>query len=80
MSLSLAMTVLLAACGSGGNGNSTNTVDTGTPPDNEAPPAEVEELTPEEGAMLTIWDGGDQKGFVEQAAAAFEEKYGVKVS
>lgn len=78
MSLSLAMTVLLAACGS--SGGSSASPDPETTPDNEAPPAEIEELTPEDGAALTIWDGGDQKGFIEAVAAEFEEKYGVKVS
>ncbi|MCM3784680.1 maltose ABC transporter substrate-binding protein [Neobacillus mesonae] len=76
MTLSLAMTVFLAACGSGNNAPA----ESEPAPDTEAPPAELEELLPEEGAALTVWDGGDQKGFIEEVAKAFEEKYGVKVS
>ncbi|MFD1137282.1 sugar ABC transporter substrate-binding protein [Paenibacillus urinalis] len=76
MTLSLAMTVFLAACGTGNNAPA----ETEPAPGAETPPAELEELLPEEGAELTVWDGGDQKGFIEEVAKAFEEKHGVKVN
>ncbi|GAK40239.1 maltose ABC transporter substrate-binding protein [Paenibacillus urinalis] len=76
MTLSLAMTVFLAACGTGNNAPA----ETEPAPGAETPPAELEELLPEEGAELTVWDGGDQKGFIEEVAKAFEEKHGVKVT
>ncbi|MEK5060768.1 extracellular solute-binding protein [Paenibacillus shunpengii] len=76
MTLSLAMTVFLAACGTGNNAPA----ETEPAPGAETPPAEVEELLPEEGAELTVWDGGDQKAFIEEVAKAFEEKHGVKVT
>ncbi|MCM3129261.1 MULTISPECIES: maltose ABC transporter substrate-binding protein [unclassified Paenibacillus] len=76
MTLSLAMTVFLAACGTGNNAPA----ETEPAPGAETPPAEVEELLPEEGAELTVWDGGDQKAFIEEVGKAFEEKHGVKVT
>ena len=47
-------------------------------------PEEVVELTaenlqPEEGATLVIWEDKNQQSFVEERARLFEEKYGVTV-
>lgn len=42
--------------------------------------AHEEELKPEPGAKLLVWDSGDQKEFIAEVGKAFEAKYGVKVS
>ncbi|NGZ77319.1 sugar ABC transporter substrate-binding protein [Saccharibacillus alkalitolerans] len=85
--VALIMALMVTACG-GGGGSSTNgastdkgtaSTDTGTAADPAAQPAEDEELVPEEGAVLKVWDSGDQKAFIEEQAAAFEKEYGVKI-
>jgi arabinogalactan oligomer / maltooligosaccharide transport system substrate-binding protein len=45
----------------------------------QAPAAQEEEMKPEPGAKLLVWDSGDQKEFIAEVGKAFEAKYGVKV-
>lgn len=75
MSCLLIMMLIVSACNSGGAGTTTpgTTTDPGTA-------ADQQEMVPEEGAKLTVWDSGDQKTFIEAAAKAFKEKYNVEVS
>lgn len=75
MSCLLIMMLIVSACNSGGAG--TTTPGTTTDP---ATAADQQEMVPEEGAKLTVWDSGDQKTFIEEAAKAFKEKYNVEVS
>ncbi|PZD95890.1 maltose ABC transporter substrate-binding protein [Paenibacillus sambharensis] len=85
MLMALVLVFTLAACG----GNSTNNGGNqgANQPANQVPnnggasseEAIEEELVPEEGAKLIVWDSGDQKAFVEEAAKAFTAEYGVPV-
>lgn len=79
--VALIMVFTLAACGQG-NKNEPAAVENNTVNNaaaNNAAPAE-EEFKPEEGAKLLIWDGGEQKPFIEEVGKAFKEKYGVEVT
>lgn len=75
--LSSLLAVSLAAC-------SSNTKPVATPADapkdNKTAAPATEELKPEPGAKLVVWDGGDQKAFVEEVAKAFKAKYNVDVT
>ncbi|ANE47244.1 hypothetical protein SY83_14305 [Paenibacillus swuensis] len=81
--MAVIMVFTLAACGGGAN-NAANTNNApangaeGTNAGNEA--ATEEEFKPEEGAKLVVWDGGEQKPFIEEVGKAFQEKYGVEVT
>ncbi|OWA35296.1 maltose ABC transporter substrate-binding protein [Saccharibacillus sp. O16] len=88
----LILALMVTACGGGGAStakDSTATTDKAATTDAgksdaaaadpAAQPAEDEELKPEEGASLKVWDSGDQKAFIEDRAAAFEKEFGVKV-
>ncbi|ANF96814.1 sugar ABC transporter substrate-binding protein [Paenibacillus bovis] len=71
----LIMMLLVSACGG----------PSGTGAGQTADPAagageEMQEMKPEDGAKLTVWDSGDQKAFIEEAAKAFKEKYNVDVT
>jgi len=68
------MAMSLAACG----GKKTEEPNTAAPTDN-GQAAQTEELKPEAGAKLLVWDSGDQKEFIAEVGKAFEAKYGVKV-
>lgn len=70
------MAFSLAACGGDKSGNKVNT----PAPSNaseETQGGQMEELKPEPGAELLIWNGG--KELMEEFGKAFEAKYGVKV-
>lgn len=83
--LSLLLALTVTACGSG-NGNSTaqpnsnpnSTVNEPGGTTNEKNPAE-EELKPEAGAELTVWEAKEQVEYMKQLAADFEKEYGVPV-
>lgn len=83
--LSLLLALTVTACGSG-NGNSTaqpnsspnSTVNEPGGTTNETNPAE-EELKPEAGAELTVWEAKEQVEYMKQLAADFEKEYGVPV-
>jgi len=83
----LILVLMVTACGGGASttgGTSSEpkgTAATGNEAaaDPAAQPAGEEELLPEEGAVLKVWDSGDQKEFIEDRAAAFEKEYGVKI-
>lgn len=75
------MALSLAACG---GDKEASTDQAASPAASQAPaaseaPAAAEELKPEAGAKLLVWDAGDQKDFILEVGKAFETKYGVKV-
>ncbi len=76
VSVLMIMLLLLSACSGGGAGGGTANQPAADPAASE----EMQELLPEEGAKLTVWDSGDQKIFIEAAAKAFKEKYNVDVT
>jgi len=83
--------VLLTACGNSGSGNnasqgntSSNTSggsqssgNTGSGSSNED--ADEDELQPEPGAKLVVWESKEEKPFIEAVGKKFEELYGVPV-
>lgn len=79
--LAFTLVVSLAACGGGNNNNGGNNGNTaGNTPANNEGAAEEEEILPEAGAELLVWNSSDMKALVEEAGAAFEAEYGVKVT
>lgn len=74
--LSVMMAFTLAACSTGGGSTSPTTA--GENPE-EVVELTSENLQPEEGATLVIWEDKNQSSFIEQRAKKFEEKYGVTV-
>ncbi|GGJ07614.1 sugar ABC transporter substrate-binding protein [Paenibacillus hunanensis] len=76
VSVLMIMLLILSACSGGGAGSGTASQPAADPAASE----EMQELLPEEGAKLTVWDSGDQKAFIEEAAKAFKEKYNVDVT
>ncbi|MBB3110631.1 arabinogalactan oligomer/maltooligosaccharide transport system substrate-binding protein [Paenibacillus phyllosphaerae] len=85
LALVLAVSVSLTACGAnsentGNNTGSTTNETTNTGTNNAAgETAGTEELVPEEGASLLVWESKEERPFVEQMAKEFKEKYGVDV-
>ncbi|MCM3338842.1 maltose ABC transporter substrate-binding protein [Paenibacillus sp. MER TA 81-3] len=83
--LSVMMVFTITACSSGGGNNSTNgagaTTDaaesTDTATDSGA--AESDQLVPEEGASLIVWESKESRPFIEAIAKEFTEKYKVPV-
>lgn len=87
--LMVAALFIVAACSSGGSGNpgtagnsgnsGVNEGSVGDTGGSEQPDADEDELTPEPGASLVIWDANNQKAFLEEMGQAFEQQYGVPV-
>lgn len=78
--------LVASACSNGGNGgsggNANPTATNGGGSGNSDPTDEAagdEELLPEPGASLVIWDANNQKAFLEEMGQAFEQEYGVPV-
>ncbi|RJX39693.1 maltose ABC transporter substrate-binding protein [Paenibacillus pinisoli] len=86
MTLIVALFVV-AACGNGNKGGnegntSTNTpgnTATNTPSNNAGGEEDGEEITPEPGAKLLVWESKEERPFVEAIAKEFTEKYGIEV-
>lgn len=86
--LILAFALLMTACtGKTGTSESANgntptpaptTAETPTPAPADTPAAE-EELKPEDGAKLIIWEGNDQLAFLEELTKEFTAKYNIPV-
>ncbi|GBF10635.1 maltose ABC transporter substrate-binding protein [Tepidibacillus sp. HK-1] len=73
--LVFALVLSLAACGSG-----TKEEPTTKPADDQQNQAATEEIKPEEGAKLVLWESGDKAGeWAKFVASEFEKKYGVPV-
>lgn len=80
------MAVSLAACG-GNNGNNASpsaSSESPSPSASSSAPASSaasgsDELKPEDGAKLLVWESKDERAFTDEIAAEFTEKYGVPV-
>ncbi|CAM3446020.1 extracellular solute-binding protein [Marinicrinis lubricantis] len=92
LTMCLVLAIFAAACSSGNNNNNNsnsnptnnavnNTENTGgnAGTDNAGSEAESEDIVPEEGAKLIVWEGQEQKAFLEEMGKQFEEKYGIPV-
>ncbi|WP_325176615.1 sugar ABC transporter substrate-binding protein [Paenibacillus alkalitolerans] len=83
--LALVLAFSLAACG-GSNATEENDAAGGDqasaePANQEAEnTGETDELTPEDGAKLVVWESQEEKPFIEEVGKRFEEKYGVPVT
>ncbi|WP_339278576.1 maltose ABC transporter substrate-binding protein [Paenibacillus sp. FSL W8-1187] len=80
----VAAMALVSACGNnGGNGGNSAEPAASTAPspaaNADAGGAAAEELQPEEGASLLVWESKEERPFVEAIAKEFTEKYGVQV-
>ncbi|MGM0883570.1 MAG: maltose ABC transporter substrate-binding protein [Bacillota bacterium] len=86
MSLIVAL-FIVSACGGaskGGNtegaGNATNAPANNTAAGNtNEGAADAEDITPEEGASLLVWESKEERPFVEAIAKEFTEKYGIEI-
>lgn len=77
--------VFLAACGSSQNSgkNASNTpqpAPVNTDANENQNAADDDELLPEEGAKLVVWESKEEKPFIEAIGKKFEELYGVPVT
>ena len=80
--------LLLAACGNTANSGNNGATNATPAPANTpaatndaaaAPVEDEEEIVPEEGATLVVWESQDQRPFVEAIIAEFTAKYGIEV-
>ncbi|WP_020619595.1 maltose ABC transporter substrate-binding protein [Paenibacillus daejeonensis] len=84
--LCLSATLVLSACSNNGGGSNnpvnggTNTPPAGTVNNGETNDPEDEELAPEEGAELVVWESKEQLEYMRILAADFEAEYGVPVT
>jgi arabinogalactan oligomer / maltooligosaccharide transport system substrate-binding protein len=91
LAVSLMLVILLAACGGNGGGNGGNDANgsaadnpaaangnNGTGSDNAG--AEDQELQPEPGAKLMVWEAKEQQDYMRIIAQDFEAKYGIPVT
>ncbi|MFC4101356.1 sugar ABC transporter substrate-binding protein [Paenibacillus xanthanilyticus] len=82
----MAMTLALSACSGGsaenggnGGGNKAAPASAEQPVDGQANAAGSDELVPEPGAKLIIWEAKEQQAFLEEMGKQFTTKYGVPV-
>ncbi|GBF76901.1 maltose ABC transporter substrate-binding protein [Paenibacillus sp. 598K] len=78
----LALSLVLAGCSNGGSGNAPNAQPpaTNNSVNNTAGNSEDEELAPESGAKLVVWEAKEQLEYMQALAADFEAEYGVPVT
>lgn len=79
----LGIMLLVTACGNNG-GTNTPTKAPAATNDATNQPVDVvedadEDIVPEEGATLLVWESQEERPFVEAIAAEFKEKYGIEV-
>lgn len=81
--LAALLTLSISACSSTGGGNTSGKGDGNSQAvdstDSSTNEANSEELLPEEGAKLIVWDGNDGVPFLNEIAKQFTEEYGVPV-
>ncbi|MBD2871285.1 sugar ABC transporter substrate-binding protein [Paenibacillus arenilitoris] len=78
---------IVSACGGGNGGSNTENAGnaaTNAPTNNASGnanegAAEGEDIAPEEGASLLVWESKEERPFVEAIAKEFTEKYGIEV-
>ncbi|MBY0013072.1 sugar ABC transporter substrate-binding protein [Paenibacillus typhae] len=83
----VSMAASITACGSGNNNNGGNAAATNAPADTTATNAPAtnsgeavtDEVLPEEGASLVVWESKEERVFAEEIAKQFTEKYNVPV-
>src|SRR5262245_8902118 len=78
----LALTAVLSACGSNNNNNAApveSSPAASQPAATESAPAANEELKPEDGASLVVWESKEFREHTESIAKAFTEQTGVPV-
>lgn len=79
----IAALFVIAACGGNNNGGNTNNAANNTateaPANNAGNDATAEDITPEEGASLLVWESKEERPFIEAIAKEFTEKYGIEV-
>lgn len=81
----IAALFVIAACGGNNSGNTNganngaNNTATNAPSNNAGTEAEGEDITPEEGASLLVWESKEERPFIEAIAKEFTEKYGIEV-
>lgn len=78
MFLSLSMVFAMAACGSK-NAEPEKTTPQTTTETTDTGAGATDELKPEDGATLLVWESKEERPFVEEIAKQFTEKYGVTV-
>lgn len=77
------MAVSITACGSGNNG--ANSAQTSAPTESASNSGGTNtesvssQITPEDGAALTVWESKEERAFTEQIAKEFTQKYNVPV-
>lgn len=89
VSLVLAMVFVLAACGGKNSNNTASPIASAPASESASAPASEsaasseeaaeEELKPEDGATLIVWEAKEHRAHMETIAKAFTEKYGVPV-
>ncbi|MEK3884687.1 maltose ABC transporter substrate-binding protein [Paenibacillus sp. PL2-23] len=79
----IAAMFVVAACGANNNGGNTgtnaNTGATEAPSNNAGTAGDGEEITPEEGATLLVWESKEERPFIEAIGKEFTEKYGIEI-
>ncbi|KGE18521.1 sugar ABC transporter substrate-binding protein [Paenibacillus wynnii] len=78
------MVLSITACGSNNNANNGGNVAATNAPaenttENAGNAATTEEVVPEEGATLTVWESKEERPFAEEIAKQFTAKYNVQV-
>jgi len=87
LTAAFSMVLSITACGSGNNNvaNGGNTAATNAPANNATTDnagndtAATDEIVPEDGASLVIWESKEERSFAEEVAKQFTEKYNVPV-
>lgn len=79
MLLSVMMVFTITACSTGGKDSSSANNNSTTNEETANNGAGDEELKPEEGASLLVWESKESRTFMEEIAKQFKEKYNVDV-
>lgn len=82
--VAISLVLMISACGvkrsttSNSNATSNNGNGTNQTQENDSVQS-AEDIKPEEGAELLVWDSKDEKAYTDEVVKLFEQKYGVKV-
>lgn len=82
--VAISLVLMISACGvkrsTTSNSNATSNNGNGTNQTRENDSVQsAEDIKPEEGAELLVWDSKDEKAYTDEVVKLFEQKYGVKV-
>lgn len=80
--ISSMLALALAACNASGTNTNSNTQSNASNPSTENAETndQSEELLPEPGAKLVIWEAQEQQAYMQEIGKLFEQKYGVPVT